>query len=56
MVLKKDQTTLPSPTTYGYRQRVFSGTDAAVKFCSHIKTPVPHYKNTVLIAHNAKGF
>ncbi|CAC5372267.1 unnamed protein product [Mytilus coruscus] len=51
---KEKHVLLPCSDTCGYRQRIFRGTDAAIKFCSHIMTR--HYKNTVLIAHNAKGF
>ena len=45
---------MPCPLTCGFRQKIFSGTDGPAQFCSLIMTP--HYKNTVLIAHNAKGF
>lgn len=52
--VKKNAVVLPCEDTCGYRQRVFKGIDVPSQFCSHIMTP--HYKNTVLIAHNAKGF
>ncbi|CAG2242132.1 unnamed protein product [Mytilus edulis] len=53
-IFKKNTTTLPCESSCGYRQRVFKGEDVPYEFCSQIMTP--HYKNTVLIAHNAKGF
>jgi len=44
----------PCEETCGYRERLFKGNDTVAKFCDHIMTS--HYKNTVRIAHNAKGF
>ena len=52
--LKKNEVVLPCKTTCGYRQRIFSKGNVAADFCSHIMSR--HYKNTVLIAHNAKGY
>ncbi|CAC5412403.1 unnamed protein product [Mytilus coruscus] len=53
-VLRKKLIPLPCENRCGFRQRVFRGKDVPQQFCSHIKTPC--YKNTVLMAHNAKGF
>ncbi|VDI57140.1 Hypothetical predicted protein [Mytilus galloprovincialis] len=53
-IVKKNKRILPCKDGCGYRQRVFRGNNVPYEFCSHIMTP--HYKNTVLIAHNAKGF
>lgn len=53
-IVKRNTKILPCENGCGYRQRVFRGDDVPYEFCSHIMTP--HYKNTVLIAHNAKGF
>ena len=44
----------PCEETGGYRERSFRGSDTVAKICDHIMTS--HYKNTVVIAHNAKGF
>lgn len=51
---KTNVTVLPCEDSCGYRQRVFEGSDVPTEFCSHVMTR--HYRNTVLIAHNAKGF
>lgn len=51
---KKNVSVLPCEDSCGYRQRVFEGCDVPAEFCSHVMTR--HYRNTVLIAHNAKGF
>ncbi|CAC5421905.1 unnamed protein product [Mytilus coruscus] len=53
-IVKRNTKILPCEHGCDYRQRVFRGEDVPYEFCSHIMTP--HYKNTVLIAHNAKGF
>lgn len=53
-VVKKNAKVLPCTDSCGFRQRVFKGKNVPSQFCSHIMTS--YYKNTVLIAHNAKGF
>ncbi|XP_062568063.1 uncharacterized protein LOC134230308 [Saccostrea cucullata] len=40
--------------TCGYREKVFHGDDTAEQFCSYITQK--HYRDTFLIAHNAKSF
>ena len=53
-VVKKNEVVLPCEETCGYRQRVFSEGTVPADFCSHIMSR--HYRNTVLIAHNGKGY
>lgn len=53
-IVKKNKKITPCVDSCSFRQRVFRGNNVPYEFCSHIMTS--HYKNTVLIAHNAKGF
>lgn len=53
-IYKEKTVVLPCPDTCGYRQRTFRGENVPADFCNHIMTR--HYRNTVIRAHNAKGF
>lgn len=44
----------PCPDTCGKREVVFSGDDAAERFCYFVTSK--HCKDSILIAHNAKSF
>lgn len=45
---------LPCKESCGYRQSVFEGSNVPANFYLHVMTR--HYRDTALIAHNAKGF
>lgn len=53
-IVKEKKIVLPCEDTCGYRQRVFSEGNVPADFCAHILSR--HYRNTVIIAHNAKGY
>lgn len=51
---RKKYVNAPCQTTCGFREHVFRGDDTANRFCTHILQE--HYKDSILIAHNAKTF